>query len=100
MENTISFGQFASKMEAYFDPSLQNTFHKDLKFKELEEWNSMQALIIIAFIDEVYGVTIDAKDLKESETLDALFMKADKALYRAKLDGRARIVFAPDEMAA
>lgn len=45
-------------------------------------------------------LSIGAVVATHGESLDALFARADKALYEAKLEGRARIIFAMPGMAA
>lgn len=42
-------------------------------FRELEEWSSMQALIVIAAIDENFGVTLQERDFREAKTVDDLY---------------------------
>lgn len=42
-------------------------------FRELEEWSSMQALIVIAAIDENFGVTIPERDFREAKTVEDLY---------------------------
>ena len=43
------------------------------KFRELEEWSSMQALIVIAAIDEHFGVTIPERDFRAAQTVSDLY---------------------------
>lgn len=69
MSSVPSISDFLSSFESNFEPENQGSFKADLKFKEHEEWNSMQALIVIAFIDETYGVTIDGEDIKKCQTI-------------------------------
>jgi acyl carrier protein len=45
----------------------------ETRFRELEEWSSMQALIVIAAIDENYGVTIPEKDFRSASTVQELY---------------------------
>ena len=45
----------------------------DSKFRELEEWSSMQALIVIAAIDEHFGVTIPERDFRAANTVSDLY---------------------------
>lgn len=45
----------------------------DSKFRELEEWSSMQALIVIAAIDEHFGVTIPERDFRSAQTVSDLY---------------------------
>jgi acyl carrier protein len=35
----------------------------------MEEWSSMHALIVIAFINAEYNVTLNGEDLRNTETL-------------------------------
>jgi len=43
------------------------------KFRNLEEWSSMQALLVIAAIDEHFGVTLPEKDFRNAVTISDLF---------------------------
>ncbi|MDA9121410.1 acyl carrier protein [Flavobacteriales bacterium] len=45
----------------------------DSNFRELEEWSSMQALIVIATIDEHFGVTIPERDFRAAQTVSDLY---------------------------
>lgn len=42
-------------------------------FKELEEWTSMQALLLIAHIDDTLGVVLEAEDVRNAQTIADLF---------------------------
>lgn len=50
------------------------------RFRDLEEWGSMMALIVIAMIDADYGVTITGEELRSVETVGALM-----ALVQSKM---------------
>ena len=43
------------------------------KYKEIKEWDSMTALMLIAMIDEKYNRKITGTNLKATETLEDLF---------------------------
>jgi len=43
------------------------------RFKEYEEWDSLNLLSMIAMIDEDYGVVIDSNAMSKIQTLDELF---------------------------
>lgn len=45
---------------------------EDTRFRELDEWSSMQALIVIAAIDEHFGVTIPEREFREARTVGDL----------------------------
>ena len=48
-------------------------FSPETKFRDLEEWTSIIGLSIILMVDEEYGITIDADDMKQAETIGELF---------------------------
>jgi acyl carrier protein len=50
----------------------------DTKFKDLDEWDSMTALMLIAMFDEKYDKKITGVDIKESNTLNDLFEISQK----------------------
>lgn len=45
----------------------------ETKFKELEEWNSMQALLMIAHIDDTLAVVLEAEDIKNAQNLNDIY---------------------------
>ena len=47
--------------------------HAQTKFKQLDEWGSMLALIVIATIDNDFQKTITAEDIAAAETVEDLF---------------------------
>lgn len=44
-----------------------------VRFRELEEWSSMQALIVIAAVDEHFGVTLPEKEFRKAQTFKDLY---------------------------
>lgn len=54
------------------DPSLIKT---DTDFKQLDEWDSLIALSVIALADEEYGVTLTGDDIRNATTVEDLFNK-------------------------
>ena len=63
---------FLSVFRSLFQDSTDSIVETTL-FRELEEWSSMQALIVIAAIDEHYGVTITEKDFRAAQTVADLY---------------------------
>jgi acyl carrier protein len=51
------------------DPVLLN---HDCIFKDLDEWNSLVALSVIAMIDEEYGVAVKGDDIRNASTINDL----------------------------
>jgi len=50
----------------------------DTTFKDLDEWDSMTALMLIAMFDEKYDKKITGNDIKEANTLNDLYVIATK----------------------
>lgn len=71
----MSLDEFIKKFSDCFHSTDPSLIQADTKFKELEEWGSMMALIVIAMIDSDYGKTITSDDIKSSETVSDLFTR-------------------------
>lgn len=52
---------------------INETILSNTKYKELENWTSMQALLLIAHIDDTLNVVLDAEDIKNTSTIAELF---------------------------
>jgi acyl carrier protein len=64
---------FIEKFAEQFDDTDASMFNGTTVFKELEEWNSLIALSVIAMIDEEYGVSMKGDDIRNSETVKDLY---------------------------
>ncbi|MDE6717122.1 MAG: acyl carrier protein [Muribaculaceae bacterium] len=60
--------KFADVLEC--DPSDLNG---DTKFRELDDWDSIAGLSVIGMVDEEYGVTFGAEDMKACQTIGDLY---------------------------
>lgn len=40
--------------------------------KELEEWDSMAAIVLIGYVSNEFGITLNADDVKQITTVDSL----------------------------
>lgn len=60
------------KLEEGFD-DLTVKLQPDTDFKQLDEWSSLHALIIIALVDTEYNITLDGNDLRSLNTVQDLF---------------------------
>lgn len=65
--------EFIKNFEQAIDGLAPGLINIDSNFKELDEWDSLQALSLIAMIDSEYGVQISAEELRNSKTLNDLF---------------------------
>lgn len=59
--------QFLELMQDTLD--LETELTLDVRFRELDEWDSLAYLSTIAMIDDEYDVVINANDFKALETL-------------------------------
>ncbi len=71
----MSVDKFIEQVEEEFEELEKGTLTPDSNFREYFEWNSVNALIIIALVDSEYDVTIKAEDIQKSETVQDLYNK-------------------------
>jgi len=64
---------FIKIVEAELADIPTGTIKPDTAFKQLDAWNSMQALIMIAMVDAECGVTLTAENLNDCITVSDLF---------------------------
>jgi acyl carrier protein len=64
---------FLKNFHAILDETSEDQINAQTAFKQLEEWNSMTALLLIAMIDEKYGKKITGKEILASDTITDLF---------------------------
>lgn len=64
---------FVAKIEAEIEDLEPGTLTPDKDYREIEQWSSMYALILIAMIDTEYGVTLSGEDLKQTKTVRDLY---------------------------
>lgn len=64
---------FIKMFEAELADIVPGTIKPETVYKQLDAWNSMQALILIAMVDSEYGVTLTAENLNDCITVSDLF---------------------------
>lgn len=64
---------FIEKFAEQFDDVDVNTLNAETKFREIEGYTSLVALLIITMIDEEYNVTVTGDDMKKQVTIGDLF---------------------------
>lgn len=65
--------EFVQNFANQFDETDAEMFAPETKFRDLEEWSSIIGLSIILMVDEEYGITIGADEMKKAETIEDLF---------------------------
>lgn len=54
---------------------LENELSHESKIKELAEWDSLTAMVLIGYISKEFDVNLNASDLDEIETVKDLIVK-------------------------
>ena len=69
----MDINEFIEHFAEQFEETEASEFKAETKFHDLDEWSSLTALSIIAMVDEEYDVTLKGDDIKNSETIEALY---------------------------
>lgn len=64
---------FIEKFVEIFDDLDSAAVTGDTKFRELDDWDSIAGLSVIGMVDEEYGVTFNADDMKACQTVADLY---------------------------
>jgi len=64
---------FISNFAAQFDDTDASEFTMETKFRELEEWSSLNALALLNMISKKYDVLLKADEMKTANTVQDLF---------------------------
>ena len=64
---------FISRLEEEYEDLAPGSLKPESVFREVFEWNSINALILIAMVKTEYDVTINAEDIASSKTVEDLF---------------------------
>lgn len=64
--------EFIEKFAEIFDDVDSASLGSDTKFRDLEDWDSIAGLSVIAMADEEYNVTLNADDMRACQTLGDL----------------------------
>ncbi|MFY7811753.1 MAG: acyl carrier protein [Flavobacterium sp.] len=69
----MSLEIFLDGFRSQFDETAPELIQNETVYKELDEWSSMMALVIIAFVDDEYNVTLTGDDFGSTKTVEDLF---------------------------
>lgn len=65
--------EFIKKIEEEFEDIEPGKLKPESNFREMFDWNSINALIIIALVKTEYDVVINAEDIASSKTVKDLY---------------------------
>jgi len=70
---SLEIKDFILKIEDEFEDLPKGILKPETKFRDIMEWNSVNALIFIALVNSEYDVVINAPDFEKSKTVSDLF---------------------------
>ena len=65
--------KFIENFAEIFDDIDPATISGETIFRNLDDWDSIAGLSVIGMIDEEYGITFNAEDMKACETVGDLY---------------------------
>lgn len=71
----IEITKFVQDFELLFDEVEVGSITKDTVFRDIDEWSSLIALVVIAMVDEEYDIKLTGDDIRTSVTVKDLFDK-------------------------
>lgn len=69
----MKLNDFVEKFAEQFDETDPSEIKPDTIFKDLDEWGSLVALSVIAFVKTEYGKTVTGKEIRQCNTVKDLF---------------------------
>lgn len=69
----MEINEFIQHFADQLDETDVNILTPETNFRDLDEWSSIIGLSIILMVDEEYGITIGADDMKQAQTIGDLF---------------------------
>lgn len=64
---------FVEQFATQFDETDMSEFQPDTVFQDLDEWSSLAAMAIIAFVKTTYDKTVTGKEIRTCETIEDLY---------------------------
>jgi acyl carrier protein len=64
--------EFIKNFANQFDDTDFSEFNMDTKFRELEEWSSLNALAVLNMISKKYAVILKAEEMRTTNTIQEL----------------------------
>jgi len=71
----MQISMFVEQVASLFEDTDPSLIKEDTVFRDLEEWDSLIALSLIAMADEEYGIKLTGDDIRTSNTVQDLFSK-------------------------
>lgn len=69
----ITLEEFTRGLEAELEDLKPGTLQPDTNYREMDSWNSMYALLVIAYVDANFDVMLNAEDLRSTSNVRQLY---------------------------
>lgn len=79
----MEINTFIQNMSDAIDIEQDCELMPETRFKELDEWTSLEALSLIAMIHEEYGISITNQNIRELTTIEELFVFVSQKVENA-----------------
>lgn len=71
--DVMKLDDFIQNFADQFDDTDAEVFKADTNLRDLEEWSSLNALSIIAMVDDEFDVSLKGDDIRNSNTIEDLY---------------------------
>ncbi len=82
----LTVGDFIVKIVEEFPDIKKDSLKPEMRFRDHVEWDSINALVLIAMVSVEYDVTINAEELIKAETINDVF-----EVVKAKVETREKL---------
>ena len=65
--------QFIEHFAEQFDEIDFALLTPETRFRDLDEWSSLVALLVITMVDEEYGIVLPPEEMRKTQTIQELF---------------------------
>ena len=69
----MTLDEFVARFAEEFDETPEEEFKAETVFRDLDEWGSLAAVLIISMVDEEYDKRITGADLRSVSTIEELY---------------------------
>jgi acyl carrier protein len=69
----MNLENFIEGFRAQFDETSPELIFNETIYKDLDEWSSMMALVVIAFVDDEFNVALTGDDFAATSSVEDLF---------------------------
>jgi acyl carrier protein len=66
--------KFITDFVSIFDDVDADSVSMDTNFREIDEWSSLAALVLLTVMEDEYGVALNNKELTQAKTVKDIFL--------------------------